>query len=223
MAARHLSLRDIRLSFRGGGEVARVLDVPTLDFPAGELCGVTGPSGSGKTSLLHVIGGLLRPDAGCVLWGERDLASLTRREADVWRRRDVGFVFQAFHLIPELSALHNVLLPVWFAGWSAEARRADAIALLERVGIITPNRRAGLLSRGEQQRVAIARALLPSPTLILADEPTASLDEGNGAAVADLLIQTAQAVGATLIVVAHDRVLLDRLPRVEQVTQGRIR
>jgi len=200
----------------------RLLSIGALDIPAGTLCGIAGPSGCGKTTLLHLVAGLLRPEAGQVCWQGQDLTALADGARDAWRRRQVGFVFQDFHLVPELTALDNVLLPVWFAAGSARAQRAAAAALLDRVGIATPARRAALLSRGEQQRIAIARALLHRPTLILADEPTASLDAEAGEAVASLLTGSARESGATLLAVSHDQGLLERMDRVVRLDRGRI-
>ena len=172
--------------------------------------GISGPSGSGKTTLLHVIAGLLRPNQGRVRWGDNDLATMGEGARDAWRRRHVGFVFQDFHLIPELDARANVRLPAGFGtGRAVAAAQADAMLLS--MGVPDPRRRAAKLSRGEQQRVAIARALIGAPSVILADEPTASLDGDTGGVVADLLIHSAERSGATLIVVSHDPALLARM------------
>jgi putative ABC transport system ATP-binding protein len=189
-----------------------ILEMPRLDVAAGARVGIAGVSGSGKTTLLHVISGLRRPASGQVMWGSMDVVAMTPQQGDAWRRSTVGLVFQDFQLIPELDALDNVLLPTAFAacrdrrGMAAEARR-----LLVSMGIARGDLRVARLSRGEQQRVAIARALLARPALILADEPTASLDAANAAAIADLLVTAARATGATLIVVSHDPAVLARL------------
>jgi putative ABC transport system ATP-binding protein len=191
-----------------------VLDMPKLELAPGARVGIAGVSGSGKTTLLHVISGLRRPASGRVLWGNTDVAAMSPQQGDDWRRSTIGLVFQDFQLIPELDALDNVLLPTTFAidpnrrGMAAEARR-----LLASMGIARGDLRVARLSRGEQQRVAIARALLARPALILADEPTASLDAANAAAIADLLVTAARATGATLIVVSHDPAVLARLDR----------
>ena len=205
---------------RAGGRT--ILAIDALEVAAGTLCGIAGPSGGGKTTLLHLVAGLLRPARGSVRWAGADIAGLSEVERTAWRRVHVGFVFQDFHLVPELTALDNVLLPVWFGAGSARPQRAAALALLARVGIATPARRAAVLSRGEQQRVAIARALLHRPALILADEPTASLDGANAEAVGDLLIGAARETGATLLAVSHDRALLDRMDSVVGIAGGRL-
>ncbi len=200
----------------------RALEVPELAVPAGSLCGIAGPSGSGKTTLLHLAGGLLVPGRGSVRWGDVDLATLTPGARDGWRRRRAGFVFQDFCLVPELSARDNVLLPQWFTAWSARGQAAAADALLAELGVRTPGKRAGLLSRGEQQRVAIARAVFADPAILLADEPTASLDAATAAGVADLLVAHARSRGATLLVVSHDPALLDRMDRVVRLERGQL-
>ncbi|CAH2600542.1 Lipoprotein-releasing system ATP-binding protein LolD [Rhodovastum atsumiense] len=217
-----LLLRDLAVEYRQREGVLRALTIDRLEIPPGTLCGISGPSGSGKTTLLHAAGGLLHPQAGEINWGEDDLARMGEAARDRWRRRMAGFVFQDFHLVPELTALDNVLLSVWFGSWSARRHTTRAAGLLREVGIPDPARRAGLLSRGEQQRVAIARALLHRPALILADEPTASLDAVTGAAVADLLVASARAVGATLLAVSHDAALLGRMDVVHRIDKGRL-
>ena len=201
-----------------GGVV--VLEVPWLEIAAGTMCGIAGPSGSGKTTLLHVAAGLLAATEGSVRWGGMDLERMGGRDA--WRRRMVGFVFQDFCLVPELTARENVLLPVWFAAWSAAAERAAADGLLARMGITATGQRAGLMSRGEQQRVAIARALLGGKRILLADEPTASLDAAAAEEVGALLVASARAEGAVLLVVSHDAALLGRMDRVVRLEQGRV-
>jgi ABC-type lipoprotein export system ATPase subunit len=197
------------------------LDSISLSVPVGSTAGFAGPSGSGKTTLLHAVAGLLRPQIGRVAWGGTVLSDLGESARDAWRRNGVGLVFQDFHLIGELDALSNVLLPAQFDHFRLPAALRDrALALLERVGIATPGRRADLLSRGEQQRVAIARALLRYPTILLADEPTASLDDAAGEAVADLLLDACRDSGATLVAVSHDARLLSRLDRVHTLRGG---
>ena len=178
-----------------------ILDVPALQVPPGQRLGITGPSGAGKTTLLHVIAGLLLPSAGAVRWGDEAVNVRSEGMRDRSRRRTVGLVFQDFALVPELSVHENILVPATFA---------------------KPHARVASLSRGEQQRVAIARALLGQPALLLADEPTASLDGENGVAVSNLLLDGARAAGATLVVISHDAALLSRLDRIIRLEGGRI-
>jgi putative ABC transport system ATP-binding protein len=211
-----LTLRGVSLRF---GD-ARVLDAVDLDIAPAETVGIAGPSGAGKTSLLHIAGLLLRPQSGSV--------KLHGALADTWpeaartrqRRGPISFIFQDFLLIPELSALENVLLPSGFA--PSGPQRPRALALLDAVGIAAPGQRAGLLSRGEQQRVAIARALAGQPDLILADEPTASLDADTAALVGSLLLDQARTAGAALLAVSHDPAFLACLGRVLHLRAGRL-
>ncbi|GGH16070.1 ABC transporter [Alsobacter metallidurans] len=218
-----LTVHDLRLVYGRGRDATTVLDVPALSIAAGAQLSVSGPSGSGKTSLLHVLTGIERPTTGLICWGSVDLATLGEGARDAWRRRNVGLVFQDFHLAPQLSALENVLLPLRFDHWRLGAAQRDrAQDLLDAVGLAEPKRRAGVLSRGEQQRVAIARALIRDPRILAADEPTASLDAENRAVVADLLLAAARRSGATLLVVTHDAALLGRLGSVIRIANGSV-
>ncbi len=184
---------------------------------------ICGPSGSGKTTLLHILAGLEWPRRGVVRWGEIEVTALPERVADLWRRETVGLVFQQFHLFPGLSALENVLLPLRFDRWSIDpAMRARALKLLERVGV-RPDSDARGLSRGELQRVAVARALLRKPAIVLADEPTASLDRDTANVVGDLLSSMCRGVNATLIVTTHDPLLAGRLDAAYDLIDGDLR
>ena len=215
-----LTLSDLRVTFGPAAAPVLAVDAASLSVAQGELLGISGPSGSGKTSFLHALAGLLTPACGTIGWGDAILTTMGETARDRWRREHVGFVFQDFHLVPELSALDNVLLTRWFGHWSAgEAATGRAMGLLADVGV-PAHRRAAVLSRGEQQRVAIARALLSRPRLILADEPTASLDAETGAVVADLLVRSARETGATLILVSHDPAMLARMAVVRRMDKG---
>ena len=217
-----LCLSDLRVVFPQRDAPAVVAaSADHLHVAAGQHLGIGGPSGSGKTTLLHVLAGLLTPTRGAVRWGDDDLALMAEGARDAWRRRHLGFIFQEFHLIPELDARANVLLPGGF-GPGRHATIPQADDLLRSMGIVDPGRRAATLSRGEQQRVAIARALLAAPSVILADEPTASLDAETGRRVIDLLLASAERLGATLIVVTHDPVLLARLSSTCRMEAGRL-
>lgn len=209
-AAVPLRLTGIRLDHRGGdGRPFTVLDLPDLAIRPGALVGLRGASGSGKTTLLHLIAGLVAPDVGTVSWGDRIVSTLPAGGRDRWRRETVGFVFQDFHLIPELDIAGNIALPLTFSRWRADAAEHERVAMLAaRMGLTDLGRKAGVLSRGEQQRVAIARAVLNRPALILADEPTASLDAAHAAAVGTLLVEVARQTGATLVCASHDPALL---------------
>ncbi|MFG1424814.1 ABC transporter ATP-binding protein [Roseixanthobacter glucoisosaccharinicivorans] len=216
-----LSLEAVRVSFPG--LAAPALDIPALHVAAGTRMAVTGPSGAGKTTLINLIVGLARPDSGRIAWGETDLARLGEAGRDRFRAAHVGLVMQNFHLFPGLSALENVLLPARF--WRPRldpALRARGLSLLERVGVRRPRQKVETLSRGEMQRVAVARAALMSPGVLVADEPTASLDADAGTAVAELLCELAKEQSATLIVVTHDARLVARMARHLTLVDGRI-
>ncbi len=200
-----------------------MVDIDALDLAPGSVIGITGPSGSGKTSLLYLLAGIERPQAGSIQWDALDLTGLGERAADAWRRRSVGFVFQDFHLLPGLSIEANVIVSAWFGALTAPAElRQRARDLLSSVGAPQDNRPIVALSRGERQRVAMARALINRPSIILADEPTASLDAASGAAVIDLLLTNAAQTGATMIVVTHDPHFIERLPAVYWLQEGRL-
>lgn len=197
----------VRYSDRGGAVTA--LEIADLTVEPGALLAITGPSGSGKSTLLYAIAGLLRPARGSILWDGRDILGLAEAARDRWRRHHIGFAFQDFHLLPELSPLANVLLPASFERFTASpALRARGVALLDRFGVPETRVSTGTLSRGEQQRVALARALLFDPPVILADEPTASLDAAAAARVAESLVDLSRAEGRTVIAVSHDPSLI---------------
>lgn len=206
-----LTLSGVEVRFPGLDSPA--LRIPDLSLSAGDRVCVAGPSGSGKSTLVNVITGLERPTRGRVLWNGTDIAALPEAARDRWRGANVGLVMQDFHLFPGLSALENVLLPARLARVADRAMAGRARDLLAQVGLARPGQPIETMSRGEMQRVAVARALLRRPGVIVADEPTASLDQANGAAIGLLLIGLAEATGATLIVVSHDPGLIARLPR----------
>lgn len=218
-----LELQDILLTFPENGQRRTVLDIQYLKVTSGEHVGIRGASGSGKSSLLNVVSGLVLPDRGTVRWGGIMPGELPEHERDRWRGRHIGFVFQDFQLFPELEALENVLLPATFTGWripSELIRRGRG--LLGQMAVC-PSRKVRALSRGEKQRVAIARAVLLEPGIILADEPTASLDEANAGQVTGLLAGYARTLGSTLLVVSHDDAVLANMGRVLDLNRGIVR
>jgi putative ABC transport system ATP-binding protein len=216
---RSLTLDGVQVAVSG----RVILDVPRLVIATSAHVGIAGVSGSGKTTLLQVIAGLRPPTTGRVLSGDTDITALPPQQRDAWRRTTIGLVFQDFQLIPELSAFENVLLPAQFvAHRTPAALRQRAREVLAVVGVDAGDQRVNSLSRGEQQRVAIARAVLHRPALILADEPTASLDPANAADVVGLLINAARETGATLIIVSHDPCVLSRLDQTLPMTGGQI-
>jgi ABC-type lipoprotein export system ATPase subunit len=216
-----LRMEEVSKGFRRGREMVTALDRVTFEVSAGEFVGLVGPSGSGKSTLLHLAGGLDRPDNGSVLLDGRDVASLSVAERARLRRRDVGFIFQFFHLIPTLTVAENVGLPLVLDG----VRRIDSIVAssIERVGLADRARHLPAeLSGGEMQRVAIARALVNGPRLILADEPTGNLDSATGADVLEVLAEQVSSAGAALVMVTHDATAASRAERVLHLHDGRL-
>ena len=203
-----------------GGERRMVLDVEDFRVEPGTHVAICGPSGSGKTTLLHVLAGIERPSRGTVHWGAVEVTALASHVADRWRRETLGFVFQQFHLFAGLSALQNVLLPLRFDRWQVpDTIRIRALRLLNELRV-RPHADVSALSRGEAQRVTVARALIREPAIVLADEPTASLDAQAARTVADLLAGLCRDAGATLIVATHDPGLAARLDRTFDIVYG---
>lgn len=217
-----LRTEGLRRDFPMGHTVVHALDGVDLTVEEGEFLGVMGPSGSGKSTLLHLLGGLDRPTAGHIWVRGRDLTALDENELAAYRRRDVGFIFQSFHLVPTMTALQNVEFPMLFARVPPPQRRERALYLLERVGLADRRHHRPIeLSGGEQQRVAIARALANDPILILADEPTGNLDSRTGAEVMQLLAEL-NAEGRTVILVSHDPAMIAYTRRHIRMLDGRI-
>jgi putative ABC transport system ATP-binding protein len=212
-----LALRNVR--HRYDGEV--VLDVPRFDAGEGAHWLVLGLSGSGKTTLLHLAGGLVQPTEGTVVVAGQDLGALSGAALDRFRGRHIGIVFQQLHLLKTLTVEDNVLLAPYLAG--LEPNRARAREVLARVDLADQRTKyPAQLSTGQRQRVAIARAVINRPRLLLADEPTASLDDVRSARVLDLLTAQAEATGATLVIATHDRRVKDRFPRRLDLDAGRV-
>ena len=213
-------LEGIRKVHRRGRSEVRALDGVDLEIRRGEWLAVTGPSGSGKSTLLQVLGLLDRPTAGRYLLDGKDTAALDDAAASRLRGRTIGFVFQDFHLLPEETALRNVMLPLLYAGTAGAGEKATAalasVGLRDRI-----DHRPAELSGGEQQRVAVARALVKDPLLVLADEPTGNLDSATGARVLDLLAAL-HGKGITLVVVTHEPSVAARALRRIEVRDGRI-
>ena len=222
-AGPRVELIDVHKSYREGERRHSVLGGATGSIEAGERVAILGPSGSGKSTLLNVVSGIDLPDSGRVVIGGIDVTELSERDRTLFRRIHVGFVFQFFNLLPTLTVLENLLLPVELGGRVGERERARARSLLDAVGL---GERAAafpdLLSGGEQQRVAIARALVHRPGLVLADEPTGNLDEDTGQDVAELLDSLVAEERSTMVVVTHSRELAGRMDRVLRVDHGRL-
>jgi len=215
-----LRLAGVAKSFAPG---ARLLDAVDLEVAGGEWVAIVGESGSGKSTLLNVVAGLDRPDAGDVLLDGRALDYGDDDALSLWRRREVGFVFQAFHLLPYLTVAENVALPLALIGVAGTERASRAAASLESVGLgALANRRPGSLSGGEMQRAAIARALVHRPRLLLADEPTGNLDEANAGTVLQCLADEVRRAGAAALMVTHSRVAAASADRVLRLEHGRL-
>ncbi len=211
---------DLEVAFRrpGGSET---LDLGTLHLGDGERACVVGGSGSGKTTLLHVIAGIVSPTKGRVRHGDTDLFALKEAARDRFRAQKIGYVFQTAQLLQGLSALENVALAASLAGLGRGAARSTAEGILKRVELgHRLDARPGTLSVGEQQRVGIARALVTEPALVLADEPTASLDERRSSEVLDLLDEVVSEAGATLLLVTHEPRVRDRFEQVFDLDDG---
>ncbi len=214
-------LADLHLTLNSAAGPVNILRGIDLAVARGEATGIVGPSGSGKTTLLMVIAGLERPTAGRVTVDGEDLDGLDEDSLARFRRRRIGIVFQNFHLVPTMTALENVALPLEFAGLDDAFDRARAG--LESVGLgHRLTHYPGQLSGGEQQRVALARAFAPEPALLLADEPTGNLDGETGQVVMDLLFDLRERRDATLMLITHDPALAGRCGRIVRVADGRV-
>ena len=214
-------IRDLTLTVPSAAGPVSILRGIDLDIMQGEAVGLVGPSGSGKTSLLMVLAGLERASGGSVALDGQTITSMNEDALAKLRRDKVGIVFQAFHLIPTMTALENVAVPLELAGVRDAAERAraalDAVGLSHRLTHLP-----GQLSGGEQQRVALARAFAPEPALLLADEPTGNLDHATGRAVIDLLFALRQRTGTTLLLITHDSGLAARCDRQIHLSDGRV-
>ena len=218
-----IEARNVKRVHQKGRTGLTVLDRVDFRIDAGEMVAVVGKSGSGKSTLMHLLGLLDKPTSGRILIDGIDTARQSGRKLARIRNRRIGFVFQAHHLLPEHSALSNVMMPVRLSGSPVELARQRAAALLEAVGLAGRlDHKPGELSGGEQQRVALARAMVMGPGLILADEPTGNLDPNTAAGVFDLMLQLNQTLGSTLVVVTHSMELAARFPRRLQLRDGSV-
>jgi lipoprotein-releasing system ATP-binding protein len=206
-----LEVRDLYKSYPSGEQCLEILSGLSLNIAAGEMAGITGVSGSGKSTLLHLIGGMDRPDRGSIRILGKELSSLNPLDLALYRNKTVGFIFQFHHLLPEFTALENVMMPLLLRGISSQEAEEPAKDLLQDVGLDSRNHhRPGELSGGEQQRVALARALIGKPRLLLADEPTGNLDPHTGQTIASLFHTLHTKHELTSIIVTHN----DRLAQM---------
>jgi lipoprotein-releasing system ATP-binding protein len=220
-----ISAQQISKSYETPGETIEVLKGLTLELADGEAAAITGPSGCGKTTLLNLLGALDRPTSGSITIGDQDIASFTEEEATHFRNHSLGFVFQQHYLLPQLNVLENVLVPRLAGDWTEPASETEdrARQLLVKVGL--EHRLKHLpwqLSGGEKLRAAVARALVNQPMLVLADEPTGSLDPASTDTIADLLLDLNRDQNVTLLVVTHNHALARRIGRTFELRDGKV-
>ena len=219
-----LELRGVRRIFRQAGTELRVLNGIDLVLRAGEIVALVGPSGAGKSTMLHIAGLLERPDGGAVLIGGEDCGSLSDDRRTMLRRAEIGFVYQFHHLLPEFSALENVMLPQMIAAVPRRQAREKAAGLLDQVSLAPrAGHRPARLSGGEQQRVAIARALANNPKILLGDEPTGNLDHATGESVLETLVDLVRGNGLAALIATHNLELAGRLDRIVALEDGKLR
>jgi putative ABC transport system ATP-binding protein len=218
-----LQLEGVRKSYRLGDTTSEILHGIDLQVLRGEYTAITGPSGSGKSTLMNILGCLEKPSAGRFYFDARDISALSDDDLTDLRNFRIGFVFQQFNLLPRLTALENVMLPMVYAGYSRPERRERAADMLQLVGLGDRMiNRPSQLSGGQQQRVAIARALVNQPELLLADEPTGALDSRTGHDVLDLIERMHSGGALTVLMVTHDPAVAGRCRRILRLQDGRI-
>jgi lipoprotein-releasing system ATP-binding protein len=216
-------IEDLHKSFQHMGRTLEVLKGIHLNIYQGEILAIVGPSGAGKSTLLHCIGTLDLPTSGRIRLAGEELTTMSGSRLASVRNREIGFVFQFHHLLPEFNALENLMLPGLIQGRSRKEMEKRAMALLEEVGLAKrATHRPGELSGGEQQRVAIARALALGPKLVLADEPTGNLDTGTSESIHDLFFQINKEHGTTIVVVTHNTAFAESMPRVVHMVDGSV-
>ncbi len=217
-----LEMRSVSKSYMHRGKCIKAMDDVTLEIQRGEFVSIVGPSGSGKSTFVLALGGMLSPSAGQVLIDGQSLYDLDPEERAAVRKRKIGFVFQTFNLVPYLSALENVQIPLFLAGANENDQQSKAAALLERVGLADRlDHKPSELSVGQQQRVALARMLANDPAIILADEPTGNLDPDTSHAIQDFLAEINQE-GRTVVIVTHDPTAARRAGRMLRLVDGKV-
>ena len=219
-----VELKDIVKSFPVGSDEITILHGISLNIHQGEFVSIVGPSGNGKSTLLNMVTGIDRPSDGEVIVTGRPVHAMSENELAKWRGQQVGIIFQFFQMLPSLSILQNVVLPMEFAKkFGRSERRERAMGLLDMVGLADQaNKLPSMVSGGEQQRAAIARALATDPPLLIADEPTGNLDAKTAGQVFDLFMKLIEEQGKTMLMVTHDQELADRIPRKVEIVNGRI-
>ena len=220
-----INVRQLSKTYETPGEAIQVLDHLDLTLATGETAAIVGPSGSGKSTLLNLLGALDRPSSGSITIGDQDISSFSEEQAAAFRNHSLGFIFQQQHLLPQLNVLENVLVPRLAGDWQESAADTEkrALQLLENVGLSDRlHHLPWQLSGGEKLRTAVARALINQPKLILADEPTGSLDPASADTVADLLLALNRDQGVTLIVVTHNLAIAQRMGKTFELRNGKL-
>ena len=216
-----VSAFDLVRRYGDGDSAVEAVRGVSLEVPAGQFTAIMGPSGSGKSTLMHLLAGLDRPTEGGVEIGGQDITTMSDKKLTLLRRKHIGFVFQAFNLVPTLTAEENVTLPLSIAGKKIDRSWVDSV--LQRVGLDDRrSHRPAELSGGQQQRVAVARALVAEPTVLFADEPTGNLDSRTSAEVLELLREAASVYGQTIVMVTHDEGAAEAADRVIHIVDGRV-
>ena len=217
-----ISVKNLKKTYLLGGEEVHALDDVSLSIKEHEFVAIIGQSGSGKSTFMNMLGCLDRPDSGEITLDGTDILKCKEKELSVIRNKKIGFIFQQFHLLPKLSALENVELPLIYQGMPTKKRREKAVKALKAVGLEKRmNHKPNQLSGGQQQRVAIARALVGEPSLILADEPTGNLDSRSGKEII-MLLHNLHEEGNTIVLITHDNNVAMEAPRQVQISDGKI-
>ncbi len=219
----YIRARNLTKKYRSGGSDLVIFSDLSFEVERGEMLALVGESGAGKTTLLHLLGGLDRPTSGEIFFGERQITSLSEADRSAFRNREIGFVWQIHYLLPEFTALENVMMPLLIRGAARGEAETAAIGRLDEVGLrARATHRAGELSGGEQQRVALARALSGNPVVLLADEPTGNLDGRTGESVFTLLEELHRTHGLTSVIVTHNLSYAKRACRILTLTEGKL-
>ena len=223
MSDGYIRARNLTKKYRSGNSDLIVFEGLDLDVERGEMLALVGESGAGKSTLLHLLGGLDSPSGGAIYYGGTEISGLAHPEQSDFRNREIGFVWQIHYLLPEFTALENVMMPLLIRGWPQARAASESLARLDEVGLhARSTHRAGELSGGEQQRVVLARALVGTPSVLLADEPTGNLDSANAAQILELLQKISSQRRTTMLVVTHSEEIARQAARCIRLCDGKI-